>query len=85
MFQLFLSPFQDDVDDAFESPVESDHDEVDSDFDRPEEEDEPISDAEEEPKRRKRKIGYKVNTFIININIIPFLVKQNNKTDLNYG
>ncbi|MCP9264434.1 hypothetical protein DINM_022522 [Dirofilaria immitis] len=38
---------EDDVDDAFESPVESDHDEVDSDFDRPEEEDEPISD---EPK-----------------------------------
>uniref|UniRef100_A0A158Q7D5 Vacuolar protein sorting-associated protein 72 homolog n=1 Tax=Elaeophora elaphi TaxID=1147741 RepID=A0A158Q7D5_9BILA len=50
---------EDDVDDAFESPVESDHDEVDSDFDRPEEEDEPISDTEEEPKRRKRKTGYK--------------------------
>ncbi|VDM11703.1 unnamed protein product [Wuchereria bancrofti] len=50
---------EDDVDDAFESPVESDHDEVDSDFDRPEEEDEPISDAEEESKRRKRKTGYK--------------------------
>uniref|UniRef100_A0A915PRH5 Vacuolar protein sorting-associated protein 72 homolog n=1 Tax=Setaria digitata TaxID=48799 RepID=A0A915PRH5_9BILA len=50
---------EDDVDDAFESPVESDHDEVDSDFDRPEEEDEPESDAEEEHKRRKRKIGYK--------------------------
>ncbi|EFO26993.1 hypothetical protein LOAG_01489 [Loa loa] len=50
---------EDDVDDAFESPVESDHDEVDSDFDHPEEEDEPISDAEEEPKRRKRKTGYK--------------------------
>ncbi|KAM3716517.1 Vacuolar protein sorting-associated protein [Dirofilaria immitis] len=50
---------EDDVDDAFESPVESDHDEVDSDFDRPEEEDEPISDVEEEPKRRKRKIDYK--------------------------
>uniref|UniRef100_A0A8R1TZ69 Vacuolar protein sorting-associated protein 72 homolog n=1 Tax=Onchocerca volvulus TaxID=6282 RepID=A0A8R1TZ69_ONCVO len=50
---------EDDVDDAFESPVESDHDEVDSDFDRPEEEDEPVSDAEDEPKRRKRKTGYK--------------------------
>ncbi|KAL3985967.1 YL1 nuclear family protein [Acanthocheilonema viteae] len=50
---------EDDVDDAFESPVESDHDEVDSDFDRPEDEDEPMSDTEEEPKRRKRKAGYK--------------------------
>ncbi|VDK72197.1 unnamed protein product [Litomosoides sigmodontis] len=50
---------EDDADDAFESPVESDQDEVDSDFDRPEDEDEPISDTEDEPKRRKRKTGYK--------------------------
>ncbi|CAG9531021.1 unnamed protein product [Cercopithifilaria johnstoni] len=49
---------EDDVDDAFESPVESD-DEVDSDFDRPEDDEELISDTEEEPKRRKRKTGYK--------------------------
>lgn len=57
--QFIFESFQDDVDDAFESPVESDHDEVDSDFDRPEDEDEPISDIEEEPKRRKRKLVIK--------------------------
>lgn len=45
---------EDDADDAYESPVESDHDEVDSDFDRSEEEDEPISDVEEKEKPKKR-------------------------------
>lgn len=47
---------EDDPDDAFESPVESDHDEVDSDFYNTEEEDEPIDDKEEKerPKRRSK-------------------------------
>ncbi|VDN07995.1 unnamed protein product [Thelazia callipaeda] len=50
---------EDDADDAFESPLESEQDEIDSDFDRPEEDDDAISDVEEEPKRKKRKLAYK--------------------------
>lgn len=47
---------EDDPDDAYESPMESDHDVIDSDFYNTEEEDEPISDAEEKerPKRRSK-------------------------------
>ncbi|CAJ0593986.1 unnamed protein product [Cylicocyclus nassatus] len=51
---------EDDADDVYESPVQSDVDEVDSDFDKPEEEDEPISDDDNEEKRGRRKTrGYK--------------------------
>uniref|UniRef100_A0A0M3INB9 Vacuolar protein sorting-associated protein 72 homolog n=3 Tax=Ascaris TaxID=6251 RepID=A0A0M3INB9_ASCLU len=48
--------FEDDADDAFESPVESDHDEVDSDFDRSEAEDEPISEGEEKERPKRRNV-----------------------------
>uniref|UniRef100_A0A0M3JR46 Vacuolar protein sorting-associated protein 72 homolog n=1 Tax=Anisakis simplex TaxID=6269 RepID=A0A0M3JR46_ANISI len=47
---------EDDADDAYESPVESDHDEVDSDFDRSEQEEETISDAEDGEKRKRRNV-----------------------------
>lgn len=54
-----LCILKDDADDAFESPVESDHDEVDSDFDRSEAEDEPISEGEEKERPKRRNV-YKV-------------------------
>uniref|UniRef100_A0A0N5AW06 Vacuolar protein sorting-associated protein 72 homolog n=1 Tax=Syphacia muris TaxID=451379 RepID=A0A0N5AW06_9BILA len=47
---------EDDADDAYESPVESEHDEVDSDFYNTEEDDELVSDVDEKehPKRRSK-------------------------------
>ncbi|VDM43718.1 unnamed protein product [Toxocara canis] len=46
----------DDADDAYESPIESDHDEVDSDFDQSEVEDEPVSEAEERERPKRRNV-----------------------------
>ncbi|MFH4977939.1 hypothetical protein AB6A40_004648 [Gnathostoma spinigerum] len=50
---------EDDADDAYVSPVESDHDEVDSDFDQSEEEDQPISDEEEKQDKKRKRNVYK--------------------------
>ncbi|KJH51810.1 YL1 nuclear protein [Dictyocaulus viviparus] len=47
---------EDDADDVFESPENSDVDEVDSDFDRPEDIGEIISDDESEEKQIRRKV-----------------------------
>ncbi|VDD94666.1 unnamed protein product [Enterobius vermicularis] len=57
---------EDDADDAYESPVGSDHDEIDSDFYNTEEEDEPISDNEqrERPKRRAKYRDLKPGDFM---------------------
>lgn len=67
MFAFFkLYVIKDDADDAYVSPVESEHDEIDSDFYNTEEEDEPVSDVDEkEPSKRRTK--YRVSFLFVGI------------------